>query len=291
MADPAQVRQACVLAHYDLDPSTNLRVLRERPTPAVPGLLLCKGHHGNLRDILLELVPLVAELDQAMIPNSGRGGPNVTGDPEKALPFNEAAGAHVRRIRDVLASWAQQVVEGFGVHPPAFTHTGLIRFLERHHDWLCAQDWVSDYQQELRELRGRGKAVLAAVPRRKVDLGICGEEIACQVDSQALILCTGTLRATVSSADDELPSMVACTSCGKEHPSPAWRALGRRLRGSPDAWLTGPQLSEMFRVPFPTVRRWAAEDTWRRHPDGKRPTRFHVDDAGASFERRREVAS
>src|SRR5437868_7754566 len=112
---------ACVLDHYDPDPDDptgKRRVLRERPTPTAYGSLLCKGHYANIEQTVAELSVLVGELEAAMIPGGGAGGPRVTGDPETALPFNERPGAHVRRIRDVLASWASQVVEDRQVHSP-----------------------------------------------------------------------------------------------------------------------------------------------------------------------------
>lgn len=275
----------CVLPHFD-DDGQGGRTPRERPTPAVEGTLLCKGHYARLLKTVAGLPALAAELDAAMVPGSGAGGPKVGGDPETALPFVEKPGEHVRRIRDVLAAWASQVVESRRLVAPRFTVDALVRFLTVHHEWIAGQEWVPLYLGEVGQLRHRGRQILAAVPQRKVDLGPCGEPIACNVHTRFIEHCEGILRATVSTVDDELPSVVACTACGREHSAPEWRALARRLRGTKDAWLTGPQLSEMWRLPFSTVRRWAAEDGWRRHPDGKRPTRFHVDDAVAGYERR-----
>lgn len=283
---------ACVLLHYDPDPDDpdGPRVLRERPTPAAPGTLLCKGHYAHLEQIVAEMPALHDDLEQHLAGGSQGGGPKVSGNPETALPFHERAAEHLRVMNHQLVTWTLLVAEERDISVPAMRWGGspgpvLSRFLLRHQAWIVEQPWVDEYVTQLRDLRADARSILSAVPRRKVDLGLCGEDVACNVASHDLVHCAGTLRATVSRADEELPSAVVCSACGKEHPSSTWRALSRRLRGDQDVWLTGPQLSELLRVPFSTVRRWASEDGWRRLD--LRPTKYHADDATGSFDRRR----
>lgn len=288
---------ACVLAHYDPDPDDpagKRRILRERPTTAMPGTFLCRGHYAHLEQIVAEMPALHDELEQHLAGGSQGGGPKVSGNPETALPFHERAAEHLRVMNHQLVTWTLLVAEERRVTIPVMRWGGspgpiLSRFLLRHQLWIVEQLWVEEYVTQLRDLRTDARSILSAVPRRQVDLGPCAEDVACNVASHDLVHCDGILRATVTHADEELPAAVVCTVCGKEHPSVSWRALARKLRGNKDSWLTGPQLSEMWRIPFSTVRRWASEDAWRRHPDGKRPTRFHADDAVASFDRRRSV--
>lgn len=277
---------ACVLAHYDRDEQNNW-VLRARPTPCQPGALLCRGHFADIERTVSELPALASELEQQMVPGSGAGGPKISGDPETSVPFNERAGQHLRIIEHQLGTWVRVVIDERGLRGPARpTVNSLASFLTAHHEWLVAQEFTREYATQMRDLRTDGRRILAAVPSRRVDLGQCGEPVSCDVESHAETACAGVLSATVSRVDDELPAAVVCSVCGRQHPSPTWRALGRRLRGSDDAWLTGPQLSELFRVPFSTIRRWASEDEWRRLD--LRPRKYHMDDASTTYEQRRQ---
>lgn len=54
-------------------------------------------------------------------------------------------------------------------------------------------------------------------------------------------------------------------------------------------WLTGPQLSTLWRVPLGTVKRWAHEDSWPR--TSTRPTRYDPDAAQRTYENRRVPGS
>ena len=52
----------------------------------------------------------------------------------------------------------------------------------------------------------------------------------------------------------------------------------------PAPYLTMADIARLYRVHLRTVRRWAAEDRWRR--TGTRPVRYALADAQVSYEQR-----
>ena len=57
----------------------------------------------------------------------------------------------------------------------------------------------------------------------------------------------------------------------------------------PAPYLTMADIARLYRVHLRTVRRWAAEDRWRR--TGTRPVRYALADAQVSYEGRRNSAN
>ena len=51
-------------------------------------------------------------------------------------------------------------------------------------------------------------------------------------------------------------------------------------------WLTAADLARLWRIPLPTIWRWASEDQWPR--TRTRPVRYDPDAAQASLDRRRD---
>lgn len=257
----------------------------DRPRRARRGLI-CEGHFRGLTERLADDLPILAlEVEESLV-RSSTPGPKVSGTREAPLPYVEAASAALRAARSVLACWAVEVLDEHpdGLHPPAPTINALCAFLGRHLEWISAQDWIGELHRELGEIRATLLGAQAIKRTRLVVLGPCNERVACDVATHELVTCTGELRARVHTTDDTLPGTISCTGCKTEHPSSTWRALSRRLLRGADPMLTLAQISQLLRTPVGTLKRWAHEDEWRRVPG--RPTRYHADDAQASYERR-----
>ncbi|TKJ25236.1 hypothetical protein [Blastococcus sp. CCUG 61487] len=115
---------------------------------------------------------------------------------------------------------------GHGHRPTRGTRHGLtifsaINLLTTHNDWVCAQDWVTDYWSGLRDLRtDLGRVHGEPTPAR---IGYCpvgtgqldedGEEITCGTPLQA------------SAYSDS----IECRRCGSTWTHREWRFLGRTL--------------------------------------------------------------
>jgi hypothetical protein len=274
--EPPQTWTACVLIHAK-DP--------DRPRTATRGFL-CEGHYLILEQRLAELPALADEVEQALV-RGGGAGPKISGDPERALPFDEAASDALRGARDLLASWCRLILDEHpgGLHAPALALPALATFLTRHLEWIAAQPWVDDLHGEFGDVRAALLSAQSTSRTRIVALGTCGEAPYCDLETHAERCCQGTLRAFVSTVDEGAdPRPIVCSECGIEHQPETWRPLARRLRKDA-AWMTAAQLSELLRVPVGTVWYWAHEDDWRRLD--RRPKRYHHDDAQASYEARR----
>lgn len=285
--------QTCILPHLQ-DP--------DRPRLAHHGLL-CTGHYRSLELFLAELPALNNEADRSLTPIRdewrSRAGSDIDNDlpplslRPTALPFDEDVSDRQRDLRDKLACWSANVVDQHPSrpHPPIPTVEALSTFLFRWLPWIVAQTWIVDMRGELRHAQGRLHAALTPLRSRRVDLGPCDAEIACDIDTQALVTCDGIMQAVVRTSDDNLPAEIGCTVCGLTKQPSEWRALSRRLRGNADPMLTAAQLSQIFRIPVGTLQRWAGEDDWRRTstPTARgRITRYHHDDAQASYDKHPE---
>lgn len=274
--DPPQTWTACVAGHTR-DPE------RQR---AATHALLCEGHYRNLEQLLAETSSAVDELERALV-RSSSAGPKVTGDPERALPFDEKVSDVLHAAHALLASWTLLVLEEHPdrLHAPRDTTRDMSLFLLRHLDWCAGQDWIGDLLTEIRDMRAAMRSALTTSRTRRVELGPCDAAVSCELTSHAEQPCTGTLTAFVHTDDDGLPTVIGCPECGTAHAPDTWRPLARRLRGGAESWLTYAQLSQLLVVPIGSLKRWASEKDWRRLEG--RPTRFHLDDAQASFDEHR----
>lgn len=268
----------CVLVH---------RLEPERPRPASVGLL-CTGHYLGLEQTLADLPVLSAETDESLVKGSSAG-QRVAGNPETALPFDDKLSDAHRKVRDLLASWSSIVVEEHpdGLHFPRFGIGPCSAFLTTHLEWISAQLWVDDLHGEITDARKALYAALTPSRTRRVSLGPCEAPVACDVATGAVLTCQGIMQAVVHANDEALPPVIGCAACGISLQPWEWRALSKRLRGGLDPMLTLLQISQTLQVPARTLKRWAAEDEWRRQYEpakhGQR-ARYHLDDAQRSFE-------
>jgi hypothetical protein len=267
--------QTCLMAHTR-DP--------ERPRPARHGVL-CIGHFNGLVELLCEIPALAGEVEPSLIRSSLGAGPKVSGSRTEPLPYDDIVSKALRDCRDVLASWAADVIDQHPdrLHPPRFGTLPTAAFLIRHLDWISEQEWVTDLYGEVRDRRQALRWAIDTRPTRRVDLGPCDLKTTCNVETHEEVTCKGIMRAVVHASDEDLPASISCTACGSTRQPSEWRALARFWRKGLEPMLTAAQISHLFHVPIGTVHFWAHRDEWRR--DDKRPRSYHSDDAQASYER------
>jgi hypothetical protein len=263
----------------------------ERPRLAVDGAHLCAGCWHRLDRTLAELPRLVDDLERALIRGSGAGGPKISGDPERALPYNDHAGDARRVLLDVLGSWTRLISEESGHAVPAdLSPAGQAAWHRWHLEvgWLAARLWIDEYASNLHAAAGTGRAALAGQRTKMVPLGACPDEDRCDVLTRTAMPCRGTVRAVIDLTDEMLPAAVACDVCGHEHSARELPGLGKRLTGG-HAWLTTAQVALLLGLSQRRVRELAEEQGWRRRdPERVRPSRWHADDVDAA--RRTSVA-
>lgn len=270
----------CVAAH---------RVDPDRPRPVGRGYL-CHGCDKHLEKTVAEIPALVDELNQTLA-RIATAGPRTSGNPEHPLPYAPLAADALRHLHLMVGTWAMHVADTRGVTMPRRPTTqALATFLVTHHEWLVHQPEVDDYKQGILDAYHQARRAVAPSITRKIDLGLCGDIVTCDVQTRSEEPCGGILRAVV--ADDGAVPDVVCTSCETVHTPTHFRALARRLRKDQEAWLTTAQASSLLQVPSGTVRRWAVEDEWRRlERTETKLTRWHADDVQATFDARRTAPS
>ncbi len=204
----------CVLPHHH-NP--------DRPRSALDGLLICIGCLSHLEQAVAEMPAHYDQLARRLAPGKGHG-PHVSGSRERALPIDPTVADHRTDMQAKLTSWAVMVAEERGIGTPRSSAVTVVApWLLVHLRWCCAQPWVDEYAAELRSLRSRSFSLLYPSGRRRVEVGLCIEEG-----------CEGGLSATVTRADDLLPSAITCSARPEEHfwPAADWHTLGRRLHGA-----------------------------------------------------------
>ncbi|MFD4523278.1 hypothetical protein ACFWP7_04950 [Streptomyces sp. NPDC058470] len=73
---------------------------------------------------------------------------------------------------EVLASWAEVVTEGLRL-PPVRRHvTTLTTRLTEHLAWVCEQEWVVDFEAEIRELVRTTQQITMTEPRKELLRGV-----------------------------------------------------------------------------------------------------------------------
>ncbi|MCX5234419.1 hypothetical protein OG824_04120 [Streptomyces prunicolor] len=73
---------------------------------------------------------------------------------------------------EVLTSWAEVVTEGLRL-PPVRRHvTTLTARLTGHLAWVCEQEWVADFESEIRELVRTTQQITLTEPRRELLRGL-----------------------------------------------------------------------------------------------------------------------
>ncbi|GGN96065.1 hypothetical protein GCM10010112_86970 [Actinoplanes lobatus] len=200
------------------DPDTNAL----QPRPAAPGLLLCWPCRDRLAADLDRLPDICTDLETALMPGSGAGGPVVSGSRERPMPINNTAAYARAEIRPVLVAWIALVIEVRGVRPPrrADDPAVLSRWLRRHVDWLAAYPAAGDAADEIADVRRIAFRGAYPNPVRRVEVGAC-----------PFAGCTGTVAAIVRDRSAVLPSSALCdTDTGHEWPMTEWPRLRREMR-------------------------------------------------------------
>jgi hypothetical protein len=252
----------------------------ERPRKALDGGYLCGGCIYRLDRTLAEVAELVEDLERALI-RAGSDGVKVSGDPERALPYNDQAGDARRVLLDVLGSWTRLIAEESGhAMPTDLSPAGQADWHRWHLSvgWLPARLWIDEYATNLAQASGAGRAALAGQRTKTVPLGACPDTDRCDVLTRSGLPCRGTLLAVIDLSDEMLPATVTCNACGHEHAARDLPNLGKRLTGG-HAWLTTAQVALLLSLSQRRVREIAEAQGWRRRDgDRVRPSRWHADD-------------
>lgn len=218
----------CVLPH---------RREPDRPRRAADGLLVCAGHRKGFPGQILDLAAAHEALAAALT-STGTGGERTrrTKSEETGIKISDRVLLVRTLIRDNLAAWSGVVTQGRDVTPPPFRPADMARFLARHTDWICAQDWIPDLWADLlddpaaeitperdwRALAQQARTLLQPAGRRRSGLGECPN-------------CGGLLVALIRDTDDLLPGKVWCERCGAQWAPDAWHRLGKRIRAKETA--------------------------------------------------------
>ncbi|MBF6331952.1 helix-turn-helix domain-containing protein [Nocardia transvalensis] len=165
-----------------------------------------------------------------------------------------------RRIVDVLAEWADMIVDERALpHQPAPDIADLTRFLAAHADWLLAHSSAPDFVEEIDDLE---RMTLAAVERDAGDpVGSCPEP-GC---GAALRFDWGTGTSRVISCMRGHSGTVAnwVLRVRGESPAPTRSACHRMVPTKAAALVAG--------VPEATIRQWAHRGRLRRYGSNGRP--------------------
>ena len=129
----------CIAAHHD------------DPPLALPGLRLCRHHHGRLARDLADITlhwSLLSELHEP-----GRGGTDTHGKrADPPAPVNlDVADITDPRTSQVIAAmgWAQIVVEERRLAAVPSDVADAAALLARHIEWVAAQDWADEACDEI----------------------------------------------------------------------------------------------------------------------------------------------
>ena len=125
-------------------------------------------------------------------------------------------------VLGVLDEWAQLVTDALKVaHPPARTAIELCRFLSNRLDWITQQEFITQFDAELRALVSQMRNNGPRVP-----IGSCPNTI--PVDDAHTRECGAKLFAPLHWRED---TVIRCwaADCGREWPRATWPGLGRLL--------------------------------------------------------------
>lgn len=139
---------------------------------------------------------------------SGAGG----GSAETPLPIDLAASYDRDAVRNVLTTWARDVLEHRAIHPPADTIAGCAAWLAGQLDWLRFRSYARETLDELSDAAALARRVVDSHVQR-VYRGPCGA-----TDPETGESCAEDLYAP------EAAEVVRCRSCGSETDSARRRA-------------------------------------------------------------------
>ena len=228
----------CIAAHDD------------DPPLALPGLRLCRHHHGRLARDLADIVTcwsLLAELHEP-----GRGGTGTHGKrADPPAPVNlDVADITDPRTSQVIAAmgWARIVVEDRRLAVLPSDVAECAGLLTRHLEWVSAQDWADEACAEIsaaaRTLRW------ACGERNAPPIGTCRAPDPRNPGQD----CGGPLHWI----DGTLT--VRCVRCHDTWSEADLVGMARIV----DVWLPTNVVSSTLGVPMRTVQHWAATGVIRR---------------------------
>jgi len=216
--------ERCVLTH---------RRDEGRPRRALDSLYVCAGHRKGLAFDLLDLPGLYEALPERHNARSGirseRGasghaGLNLLDDPAECR----------QQIYFTLAGWTKDMIERRNLSTrPDDNVRSIAAFLLGHRaanlDWLCAHPAVDELFKEIDPLTSWAFRLVYPRGRRRFEVGDCIEVTSCDVETRAEQRCPGRMLATLTDADDQLPSLLWCGDCGLEITADRWITYGRRV--------------------------------------------------------------
>ncbi len=130
-----------------------------------------------------------------------------------------------RSVSKTLASIADLIAEERDVTPAETRDVHeLLRWIDRHMDWLTRQDMVADVYDELGTLAAQLRPVTGTPGRKRV--GLCPNTID---EGQHTRSCKAPLYAPLRG------DTISCRACGRKWHRPDWEKLGRMLQSGTDA--------------------------------------------------------
>ena len=214
----------CVIAHRR-DP--------DRPRRAFDGLFICGGHRTGLARSLLELPDMHRRLVERHVARAGSQSEVRTGG-HAGLSLHDAVSRLRGDIASELGTWARDLAEERAFSLPEDNLRDVCRFLiganARNLDWRCAHPSVDEFHDTVDRLHRQAFALLYPRGRRRFEVADCIEVTSCDVNTRSEQRCPGRMLATLTGADDEMPSALFCSDCGFEVVGNQWINYGNRHR-------------------------------------------------------------
>lgn len=211
----------------------------ERPRRSAPGVRLCAGHLGGLRENIATLPRIHDQLAAYLVSSGGEG----------HAPKSEAVGIALNadvvktrdNIRNDLVSWTRIALEeGPWSIPPSDDLRDVAAWLVMRVDWLANQDWSDEIARSIQDTVTEARALVQPNTTYRVEIGPCPEPVVVlheETGEPGLERCDGTVIAVMQrvTSGEKLPGIVRCTSHGDDEETPhewgptQWHALGRRM--------------------------------------------------------------
>lgn len=145
--------------------------------------------------------------------------------------------------------------------PRAIAVNVTATLLVAHLDWIARQPWVTDLRAEMQTLRSRAIVLLNPTRRRRVEIGLCGEDG-----------CPGVLW-IVTDLDGEGREM-SCDYCRRTVEPRYWRKERKRIDGvDSNPWVTLDVAAAQYDVSVRTLQRWIAKGKLKARGE---PTRVRM---------------
>jgi hypothetical protein len=253
------------------------------PFRAAPGRLACNTCSSALWTVLADVEKTygwLTDIDNLIPGGTGDGagaravpGPRSPAvDALLALMDTRTAGSESPGALGAVEQWARRVREDLSVDtapdrmrstvpPGRVTMRRELATIRFQWDWVCAQDWVTDFDEKMRALLGRMETV-GHLKLKELRIGTCPTPqmtIPAADGSTITLLCSARLKVRVGDSE------IRCKSCGTVWTRDRWHKLG-------NPWTDYASLSTELDVPVGTLRRWCSLDRWQ--VDGTRGRRL-----------------